>query len=279
MRSLSSASAAVAAEDKMTTGIAIRKISAAIRGDLKSPSPSIPLPMEEGSAPFSSTAHRSPFSDLLARPEHSLAAGRNGTDALVDKLLHPLSFVGLGGVEVPLGIGGDAVYSVELAGLAPAVAEVGELLHGLAQDDPHLLVLAVGEEHEALLRILRKRDVPRRSRPQRLPGVPLLLHELAFRREHLHAIALAVAHVDEVIVRTLDAVHRVAELLRRHAGVVVALGGIVGLVAVRAPVALHLAGVGVDHRHTLVPVAVGDIGLVGLGIDPDLGHAPEVLQV
>src|SRR5262249_54533619 len=36
---------------------------------------------------------------------------------------------------------------------------------------------------------------------------------------------------------------------------------------------------GIDHRNALVEIAVGDIGLVGRGIDPDLGDAAEVLEV
>ena len=74
--------------------------------------------------------------------------------------------------------------------------------------------------------------------------------------------------------------HRVAELLgRRRLGIVLAEIGVIGLVAVGAPIALHLACVRVEHCHALVEIAVGDVGLVGLGIDPDLGHAAEVFQV
>src|SRR5713101_8344726 len=215
-----------------------------------------------------------------ARPQHALAAPWNRAYAFVDEFLHALSFVRLGRVEVAFGIAGDAVHAVELAGLAPAVAEVRNLLQRLAQYDAHLLVLAVGEEHEPLLAILRERDIPGRARSERLLGIEPFLHELAVRLEYLHAVALAVAHVDETVVRALDAMHRVAELLSgRRLRVVVAHGSVVRLVAVRAPVALHLAGIGVDHGHAFVEVAVGDIGFVGLGIDPDLGHPSEVLQV
>src|SRR5213592_3746357 len=89
-----------------------------------------------------------------ARPQHALAALRDRAHAFIDEFLHALAFVGLGGVEVPLRIGGDAVYAVELAWLAPSVAEIRNLLQGLAQDDAHLLVLAVGEEHEPLFAVL-----------------------------------------------------------------------------------------------------------------------------
>ena len=59
--------------------------------------------------------------------------------------------------------------------------------------------------------------------------------------------------------------HRIAELLRRRRiRIVRAQIGVVRLVAVGAPVALVLAGVGVEHDHAMVAVAVGDVELVGL---------------
>src|SRR5882672_243350 len=217
---------------------------------------------------------------LLMRPQHALLPLPNRAYALVDEFLHALAFVSLRGIEVALGVGGDAVHAVELARLAAAVSEVGDFLERVAQDNAHLLVLAVGEEHEPLLAVLRERDIPGRARSERLLGVEPFLHELPVRLEYLHAVALAVAHVDEAVVRALDAMHRVAELLSgRGLRVVVAQGGVARLVAVRAPVALHLAGIGVDHGDAFVEIAVGDVGFVGLGIDPDLGHPPEVLEV
>src|SRR5712691_474218 len=185
-----------------------------------------------------------------ARPQHALAPTWNRAYALVDEFLDAL-----------------------------AVAEVRNLLQRFAQDDAHFLVLAVGEEHEPLLAVLRKRDVPCRARSERFFGIEPFLHELAVRLEYLHPVALAVAHVDETVVRALDAMHRVAELLgRRRFRVVVAHGSVVRLVAVRTPVALHPAGIGVDHGHALVGIAVGDVRFVGFGIDPDLGHPSEILE-
>ena len=73
----------------------------------------------------------------LPRPGHALVAGGDAAHALVDELLQALSFVGLGRVDVALGVGRDAVHAVELARLAAAVAERGELLQRLAQDDAH----------------------------------------------------------------------------------------------------------------------------------------------
>src|SRR5215813_12783540 len=146
------------------------------------------------------------------RPEHSLIAARLRRDALIDELLQALTLVGLGRVEIALGVRRDAVHAVELPRLASAVAERRELLERVAQDHAHALVLAVGQEHEALLRILGERDVPYRAGAARVPGIERLLDELALGLEHLHAVVLPIAHVDEAVVRPLDAVHGVAEL-------------------------------------------------------------------
>src|SRR5256885_3958957 len=225
--------------------------------------------------------HSSAQSNLaLPRQGHALAAAAHRANALVDELLQALALVGLGRVEVALRVGGDAVHAEELAGLAAAVAETGQLLQRLAQDDAHLLVAAVGHENVALLRIAREGDVPDRAFAQAAPRIPLLLDELAVLREHLQAIVLPVADVHQAVVRDVGAVHRVAELLRRRrVGIVRPEVAVVGLVAVGAPVALHLAGVGVEHGDALVLVAVGDERLVGLRVDEDLRHAAKVLQV
>ena len=89
-----------------------------------------------------------------------------------------------------------------------------------------------------------------------------------------------IADVHQTVVRQVGAVHRRPELLRRRRlRIVAAEIRVVGLVAVGAPVALELPGVGVDDDDAFVAVAVGDVGLVGLGIDEDLGDAAEVLDV
>src|SRR5471032_1472402 len=87
------------------------------------------------------------------------------------------------------------------------------------------------------------------SRAERLLREERLLHESAVGIEHLDAIGLAIADVDEPIVAALDAMHGIAELLAgRRGGIVFPRVRIVGTIAVRAPVALHLAGIGIDHR-------------------------------
>ena len=63
------------------------------------------------------------------------------------------------------------------------------------------------------------------------------------------------------------------------AGSVRARIGVVRLLAVRAPVALVRAGVGVEHDDAAVAVAVGDVHLVGGEIDFRFGRAIEVRRV
>ena len=78
----------------------------------------------------------------------------------------------------------------------------------------------------------------------------------------------------------IGAVHRVAELLRRRRlRIVAAEIDVVRLVAVGAPVPLVLAGVGVEHDHAVVAVAVGDVQLVGLLVDEGLRRQPEIVDV
>ena len=62
--------------------------------------------------------------------------------------------------------------------------------------------------------------------------------------------------------------YRIAELLRdRRVGIVITEVGVVGLVAVGAPVALVLAGVGVEDDDAAIAVAVGHVHFIGLRID------------
>src|SRR5262245_19185815 len=193
------------------------------------------------------------FALRLPGPEHALVAARHRADAFVDELLHALTLVGLGRVDVALGVRSKAVHAVELARLTSTGAEGSDLFQRLTHDDAHARVLAICHQDEALVRILSEHDVPGRCRPKRVAGEKPFLHELAFRGEDLQAIVLPVADVDQAVIRALDAVHRVAELLLgRRLGIVRILLGVIRLVAVSAPVALHLAGVGIDDGNALV---------------------------
>src|SRR5205807_335082 len=149
-------------------------------------------------------------------------------------------------------------------------AERGEFVGRVAQDDAPPLVLAVGEKQIALLGIARECNVPHRAGRERVPGVKRLLHERTVRPEYLNAIVGAVAHIDQPVVRAFDAMYRVAELLSGwRLRIVWPEIGIVRLVAVRAPVTLHPTGVGAEHSHSLVEIAVSDVSLVRFRVDPD----------
>src|SRR3954463_9843367 len=237
----------------------------------------IPYPSALSHQPLTRT--RASLLRRSARPHGTLVlALRDRLHALVEEALQAAAVVGLGRIDVALRVGGDAVNGEELPGHLAALAEAGEDLARPAIEDPYFLVVAIGEVDELLLRVIRKGDVPRRAVAERLLRDPRLLHELAFRREHLDAIVDAVADVDEAVVRHLGAVHRRAELLRRRRlGVVATEIRVVRLVAVGAPKALELAAVGIEHDDAFVAVAVRDVGLVLLLVDEDLRDLAEVL--
>src|SRR5260370_29560362 len=74
--------------------------------------------------------------------------------------------------------------------------------------------------------------------------------------------------------------HRIAELLsRRIIRIVAAQRRVVGLMAIGAPVALVLAGVGIEHDHPVIAVAVRDDQFIGLLVDEQLGRTLDILGV
>src|SRR5262249_15782174 len=73
---------------------------------------------------------------------------------------------------------------------------------------------------------------------------------------------------------------RSAELFgRRRVRIVATEVGMIGFVAIRAPVAFELAGVSVNHGHAFVEIAIGAVGFVGLRVNEDFGYSPEILRV
>ena len=171
------------------------------------------------------------------------------------------------------------MHREEHAGLAPAVAERGQHLHGVALDDVDLHVLAVGQVDPALLGIVRKVDVPRRALRAGVRRHDVLGDERAVLLEDLDAVFRPVADVDEAVVGDHRAMHGAAELRGGLAAGLVAaeVEAVVGLVAVGAPEPLDLAVVHVDDRDAAVEVAVGEVGLVGLVVDADLGDPAEAV--
>ena len=99
----------------------------------------------------------------ISRPEYSLGVDQAAADdlrlyqraqrdhALIDELLDPLPAIGLGRVDVALGVRDDAVHGIEQAGHAAAAAETVQLLERLAVKDVNYLVGAVRHVHELLL--------------------------------------------------------------------------------------------------------------------------------
>ena len=94
------------------------------------------------------------------RPQHTLIFFRNRRHAFVNEFLHALAAVGFGGEEIAFRIGSDAVYGVELAGLAPAVAEAGQDFQRVAKQDVNFFIRAISQKNVGLLGILGKGDVP-----------------------------------------------------------------------------------------------------------------------
>ena len=114
-----------------------------------------------------------------------------------------------------------------------------------------------------LRRVARERDVEHDAVAERVLRNLRFLHERAVLAEHLNAIVGAVAHIHQPVVGDLRAVHRAEHLGYRRRRIVRAGIGVVRLLAVRAPMPLVRAGVGVEHDHAAIAVAVGDVHFVG----------------
>src|SRR6185503_619986 len=96
--------------------------------------------------------------------------------------------------------------------------------------------------------------------------------------EDLQAVVGAVTDVDEAVLVDTDAVHRVAELLRRRLGRIVWRRLLVaGRFAIGAPVALVGAGLGIEHDHTPVAVAIGREHFLRGDVHRNVGRRPQSL--
>jgi hypothetical protein len=96
----------------------------------------------------------------FARPERALILLRDRCETLVEKSLHTLAAISLGGVDVPLRIGRDTVDSVKLSGLPAAVAKARQDFQRITEHDVDLLVRAVDEVQILLLWISGERNIP-----------------------------------------------------------------------------------------------------------------------
>ena len=76
------------------------------------------------------------------------------------------------GVEIALRVHGHAADRQEQSRVPAAGAEASDLRQRVALQHQDLLVLAVGDEQEPLLRIVRERDVPHRPAALSTPKLP-----------------------------------------------------------------------------------------------------------
>src|SRR6266576_1381926 len=202
------------------------------------------------------------------RPQHTLIFFRNRRLAFVNKLLHALAAVGLGGKEVALRIGSDAVHRVELAWLSPAIAEAGQNFERIAKEDVDFLIRAISQENVDLVRILGKGDINDWAITESSCGNESFFDESTVLLEYLDAVVGAVADVEQALIRKLGAVDWIAELLGgRRIGVVRPEIGVVRLFAVSAPVALVLSGLRIVDDYAVIAIAVGDIQFIGSLVD------------
>src|SRR5437660_11745787 len=133
------------------------------------------------------------------RPQYTLVFLGDRTESFVDELLDALAAIGFPCVDISFRIGGDAMHAVEFAGLAPTFTECSQDLKGLAIENMHAIILAVGEVEVLLLRISREGDVPSRAGAKRPLVDKRFFHECSFRLEHLDAIVGAVTHIEQAI--------------------------------------------------------------------------------
>src|SRR5262249_7023823 len=142
-----------------------------------------------------------------------------------------------------------------------------------------LHVRAVGNVQESLLPVAREGDVPHRAGAARRVRDDRFLHERTVLLEHLNAVVLGIAHVDQAVVRQLGAEYWTSELLGWRATRLVLCGvGVVRLFAIRAPEALDRARRHVDYDHAVIARAVGDERLVGLRVEREADWAAEAIH-
>src|SRR3954470_20867198 len=171
------------------------------------------------------------------------------------EFLYALALVGFSGVDGALRVHGDAADAVELARVAATLAEAADRVERRAIEDPHLLVVAVGDVELTLIR--RERDVPHRTVALRLLRHDPFLDEFPVLLEDLQAIVLAVADVDHAVLRQLDAGDRLERL------------------AVRFPLALERSAVGVEDGNPSVAI-VGHVDFVRRVVDGNGERAIEI---
>ena len=100
----------------------------------------------------------------------AVAIGSDRAIAEVAELLQPHSRVHFSGVDVALGIDGEAVYRGEVSGKSTAATRLRQRFARAPQERPDVLVLAVGVEEVSLLSVRRQRCVVRGAVADGYPG-------------------------------------------------------------------------------------------------------------
>src|SRR5258708_5602281 len=129
-----------------------------------------------------------------------------------NELLNAFAGIHFAGIDIPARIHGDRIDPMELPRHTAVVADGARDRAGHAVVDPDLVIGAVDDEHVLLLRVMGKREVVNGSAhaEHQAAGSPALrpaggrrgMHEeaadeLSLLGEDLHAIAAALADVDQ----------------------------------------------------------------------------------
>src|SRR5215510_13711333 len=132
--------------------------------------------------------------------------------------------------------------------------------------------MTVGDVEKALLWVVRKRDLP--HRPVAGGGLrdERFFHKLAVLLKDLDSIVLAVADIDQTILRDCGAAYIAKLFCRGRIRIVRPEARVIRLLTVSAPVPLVCAGVGVEDDNAVIAESIGDVDLVSRGIDSDTGR-------
>src|SRR4051812_3263844 len=126
--------------------------------------------------------------------------------ALEHELLQPLSVLHFGDVEVAFLVDVHVMHHIELAGADAVASKRIERLERLAVEHPDPRRAARGHIEIALLGIMRKGRARDRLAVAAMWRFAIAVDEhlvdvFALEREHLHALAAAVGHINEPIIR------------------------------------------------------------------------------
>ena len=108
--------------------------------------------------------------------------------ALVNKLLYALAFIGLSCIDVALTIRSETVRCVELAWATSSVTEACQNFQSFSFNYVYLEVLSIRQVQVLLLSILGEIDIPSRTLVQCLRSYLCFFHESAVFAEDLNTV-------------------------------------------------------------------------------------------